>query len=233
MIKYLLSSILILFQISTSFSQTFKISEASPSMSVDFKAGNLVDIKAGITNLTNKDITIVYKLLSKNIPASWLFAICDPIKCNNPGVGSESGDAILKADNKEHSFDAKIMAKEAGFAELIYTVFDKADEKNATTVKFTFNALPLGVGLNGNAVSYVKTFPNPVLDNLNISFESNSTISDLVIKNIAGIDVYNQPILSKSGILSIPMSNFGMGIYFISLRNNNKEILQSIKINKL
>jgi hypothetical protein len=83
------------------------------------------------------------------------------------GIGSESGQAKLKADNKEYAFEAKLMPNSAGTAELKYIVYDTANKSKVIEVNFTFEATPLGLESKTSSMS-LRTYPNPVISELNM-----------------------------------------------------------------
>lgn len=228
---YIILSILIV-QGELLSAQTFKITNLTPSVTKEFTEFDLVDVKAGITNTTSKDITIAYNLTSKNIPDGWQFALCDPMKCNNVGISSESGEATLNGDGKSYYFDAKIMASEPGYAELEYVVYYQAKPDNKVNVKFTFQSIPTAISKGTPVFSMVQTYPNPVIDNLNLSFTSKELVNVVELQDINGRLIYSTNCMSKSFSTAIPMNQLESGCYALIFKNQQGNIINYKKIIK-
>ena len=85
--------------------------------------------------------------------------------------------------------------------------------------------LPVGTfELNGQQLN-VKVFPNPLLDVLNLDFDSNDAFDAQVILS----DLLGRPVLSKNmeilrgaNQINLPVSNLPNGIYFVQLRNSSR-----------
>jgi len=78
--------------------------------------------------------------------------------------------------------------------------------------------------------SNLKLFPNPVIDLLNIQFESANEENVLIqIMNVQGKILYQQRLTNQTGInnLSIPLESFQKGLYLCQLIHGNK-----LEINK-
>jgi hypothetical protein len=79
---------------------------------------------------------------------------------------------------------------------------------------------------------YIKYFPNPVIDELNISWEmlKTSEIIELKIFNSTGVLVFSKD-LKKETTTLVSFQSYPQGIYFVELLHNNGHI-NTIKIIK-
>lgn len=75
-------------------------------------------------------------------------------------------------------------------------------------------------------VSSVKLYPNPVDDRLIV--ETENIIEEVSIYTITGVMVHNEQITTYNEQLTIDLSNFDNGIYFVKIKLDNGEILKKI-----
>lgn len=100
--------------------------------------------------------------------------------------------------------------------------------------KLTFGTSTVGVkDLVSKAKSNVSLYPNPVTDELKITYESNTTRSWKVeILDMQGRVLHKEVILSPSGInqATIPVSQLGKGLYLCRMQHGDKsETVKFIK----
>jgi hypothetical protein len=85
--------------------------------------------------------------------------------------------------------------------------------------------LPVGTfELNGEKLS-VKVFPNPLLDALNVVFESNDAFdAQLIVSDLLGRQILSKKVDILRGVNQANMSvnNLSNGIYFVQLSNNGR-----------
>lgn len=67
-------------------------------------------------------------------------------------------------------------------------------------------------------------YPNPASELLNIQLNGNSSNASVTITNILGSTVLTKKIKTDSNGLSLPLSSFESGLYFVSVKQNNKVI---------
>ncbi len=72
----------------------------------------------------------------------------------------------------------------------------------------------------------VKAFPNPATNYIRVVFEDNSPVSSLSIVNLAGQAILeeNSPSALREGWFSFDVSEWGVGEYFVILRDGSKVI---------
>ena len=74
--------------------------------------------------------------------------------------------------------------------------------------------------------SSLHVYPNPVNDNLYL--EVDDDIKEVSVYNITGMMVYNEQFTNYNERLTIDLSNFDNGIYFVKIKSDSGEILKKI-----
>ncbi len=86
------------------------------------------------------------------------------------------------------------------------------------------------VKLNTSHTTGVAFYPNPVLNNLNISFPPSHTFEYLIIRNIHGSQITSKKEIKNETFASINLQNLISGIYIIELGTGlNKEFYKILK----
>ncbi|MBJ05135.1 MAG: hypothetical protein CMP65_04470 [Flavobacteriales bacterium] len=71
----------------------------------------------------------------------------------------------------------------------------------------------------------VSIYPNPTQDILNIRFIDLEGVSSILIRNLNGKLIYSKSNFSTSNELSLDISNFSHGIYFLEITTNSKDVI--------
>ena len=67
----------------------------------------------------------------------------------------------------------------------------------------------------------VSVYPNPAVNTVSIDYVAPGNNTNLVIKNLAGREVYRAPV-SQSGKKQVDVSKFYAGMYFYGLESDGK-----------
>ena len=67
----------------------------------------------------------------------------------------------------------------------------------------------------------LRAYPNPAVNMVNIDYVALDNHTSLVIKNLAGKEVYRTPV-SHSGKKQVDVSKFYAGVYFYGLETDGK-----------
>jgi hypothetical protein len=82
--------------------------------------------------------------------------------------------------------------------------------------------LPLSVE-NGSQTEYIRVYPNPASDIINLAFSQAVANCRIKILNVAGSKIYEESSeYVNSGIKTIDLSKYANGIYFINVESANK-----------
>ena len=216
-----------------SFSQiSFSFIKNPVIMAGEVLPGEVYILNAGIKNSSLNQVTLVFNLISKDVPQGWSFSLCDPTSCHTPGPTSEKGESTLKGVEKAQLFEVNMLPKSAGVAVLEYEVYDKALPNLKQNVKFQFTAnMPTNVEEQAIAAS-LKLYPIPATDVLYVTFDASATPQlNVSLTNALGSIVYEQNYQGTSN-LQIPLANIPQGIYQLSIRNNNGKQIANQKVIK-
>lgn len=113
-----------------------------------------------------------------------------------------------------------------GTSEFRYVFYDVANPSDSTWVDVTFNITnPNMVSLDeAKKETSLSLFPNPATTELNIKLNSNEHNKRVEIINLLGKQVYNKIVPTDNANFKINTSNFKPGIYFVSVKSDNKAI---------
>lgn len=99
---------------------------------------------------------------------------------------------------------------------------------------FEYSAIKT-VYLQSNNLSNITGFPNPAVDQINVSFQSEEgTIYFLQITDASGVVMYQANLMSFEGLNQIDfnISTYKKGLYFIKLSEDNQETFKAVKFIK-
>ena len=88
------------------------------------------------------------------------------------------------------------------------------------------NAVNEVIGMESVMASSLHVYPNPVNDNLYL--EVDDDIKEVSVYNITGMMVYNEQFTNYNERLTIDLSNFDNGRYFVKIKFESGEILKKI-----
>lgn len=111
--------------------------------------------------------------------------------------------------------------------EIMYSVFSETAEEKIWTV-----AIQSSNEIKNIADSYLKIFPNPATDFINISFDDNfiNTEFDFEITDISGRILDCGRVTASNEVIKKDLSALQQGLYFINFRNSEIEFSRKIFI---
>ncbi len=105
-----------------------------------------------------------------------------------------------------------------------YTFFIEGDENDSVTFVVNFKVEAVGLADKKETISMSNAYPNPASSM--VYFDINlGTDARLVIQNLLGQPLFEQPIEQGTRRLSIPLNELREGIYFYTLYVGNKSIV--------
>jgi len=182
--------------------------------------GEDIDAFFGYQNTTNTSIT--YKIrkdvIFKDEDADMMFCIGD---CY---TGNESAELTMQAN--ETVTDQEILALHiiySGPAEpafVKYTLF-RTDTQTEDATSF-YIAYGTGSGVReADMVKSLRAYPNPAVRNVTIEYVAPANNSSLVIKNLAGKEVYRTSV-GTAGAKHVDISSMPAGVYFYGIESDGK-----------
>jgi photosystem II stability/assembly factor-like uncharacterized protein len=136
-----------------------------------------------------------------------------------PTGGTYSGDGVVG-----NTFDPALAG--AGSHEITYTYSNSFGCTNQSSL-FLFVDVCLGVS---EKEAGLLVYPNPVSDNLMVKMQDNSTIQQITLTNLLGIQVYQNDNPDSHDVVLIPVQNLPAGNYLLRVISNSKPIFKKVII---
>lgn len=107
-----------------------------------------------------------------------------------------------------------------------YVFYDVANPTDSTWIDVTFNITnPNSVSLTEEkAETNLSLFPNPATTELNVRLNSTEKNKTIEIIDLLGKQVFSKNVVNNSDNFKINTIDFKPGIYFVSVKSNNKSI---------
>ena len=100
-----------------------------------------------------------------------------------------------------------------------FTFFNTQDESDEISFFINYSK---GTGLRENEGQLsLRAYPNPAVSKVSIEYVAPNSHTNLVIKNLAGREVYRTPV-GQSGKKQVDVSKFYAGMYFYGLESDGK-----------
>ena len=234
-------NLLFLFLIITSFvqAQVIKIEPATVVQTLNNQ--NLSDpflqlqFYAKVTNLTNQEVRLKWKRVVIDQPLDWDTQVCDNNLCYTPIVSSNIDAALglnqpvlIKPDT---SFEIGLYivpngASGKGKFQLIFSLVSTPDTP-IDTVTFDIS-INQTTSTNNISKSDIRVFPNPAVNYFEVTTDSD--IDRIVVYNLLGREVRAY---RSFGIgQQYDLSGLPDGLYLVSLMDNRRGILKTVRLNK-
>lgn len=217
--------------------QAQQISFADDTVSVTgFSSDYELVANNDVNNLTNNDLTIVWKRITNTLSSNWTSSVCDKIACWNVAVETKS--FVLPANRSEnldvHFFPDNNLGN--GFAQLIAyvqgdslnTVISSVYKANASQVNSISNATKKNLNLS--------VYPNPVKDYMFINGLPDNQNFKVELYSILGTKVasYNLPAgTSQNGVHEIDMQDLPKGVFMVRVMDKSMNLLFNKSISKM
>ena len=120
--------------------------------------------------------------------------------------------------NAENAFHATYTGcKDAALVK--YTFYNTENESDKVSFYIHYSE---GTGLRENEMQVsLRAYPNPAVNTVSIDYVAPGNNTSLVIKNLAGREVYRTPV-GQSGKKQVNVSKFYAGMYFYGLESDGK-----------
>lgn len=124
-------------------------------------------------------------------------------------------------------FSAHLYPKlQSGTSVFRYVFYDFANPTDSTWVDVTFNITnPNSVSINEEEKeTSLSLFPNPATTELNVKLNSNEKNKRIEIIDLLGKQVYSRNITNESATFKVNTIDFKPGVYFVSVKADNKSV---------
>ncbi len=227
MIKKLLSFFAItIFAAGIASAQSFTITSAQTTYTGD--PASAIDAYMQVVNTSSTMKYVIAKRQIVTLASGQFNNFCWGPSCYGPGTDVATDTVLLGAGVTDNSFKGTISPyNNVGVSIVEYTVYDLNNPNDKASITITYDVNSTGINESVKAKIFSQGYPNPAdravafrFDAVGMSFDAK-----LVVRNILGSIVKEQPLTERSGVVVIPTWAFDAGFYFVSLVDGNKPIV--------
>lgn len=170
-----------------------------------------------------EDITFQFKVLQSTMPSNWNFSLCGYGTCyvGVPNAGEfqtitkkemeEGKEAFFKLNVNPKSFDS-------GYVQIY--VYQKGNMSRGDTVSMKIYNLEV-LSTDKIAAQDLKVYPNPAVDQLNISLKANGASFSAQLTDAFGKTVGSYDQLSTNTDHRLDISTLEAGVYYLRLTTDS------------
>ncbi len=216
----LMSAIMLNAQSIKMFYNSQALSDNDTIQEILYNDENEINTFLGYKNMQNSAVEFIVKktIVTMNEETT------DMLFClGNCYTGSQSQPIVLEANETVTSEDINAFhaiytgSKDAALVK--FSFINTANESDKTSFYIHYSE---GTGLHEKEGQVsLRAYPNPAVRTVNIDFVAPYSNTSLVIKNLAGREVYRTPV-SHSGMRQVDVSTFNAGMYFYGLEYDGK-----------
>ncbi|MCB9080815.1 MAG: T9SS type A sorting domain-containing protein [Lewinellaceae bacterium] len=195
-----------------------------------------LEVYATIKNVSADTIHLKWSRLELDRPSSWQTQVCDGITCYEPFVSTnidpqyQLNDPVTLKPNESREFILHVLpggTPGTGLIDIDFFLTNKPTERLGT-MSFVVEVQALVTSsYTPRVIDVIRVFPNPADDYFQLT--DYRGVDRLVIYNILGIPV-RQFLVGPGQRYSI--GNLPDGMYLVSLINNQKGALKTIRLSK-
>lgn len=166
---------------------------------------------------TTQEIYLQRKIVS--LVPGHLSYFCFGITCYPPSVNKSPDNLILTAGSTDESVKTYIDPRsEIGVSTVNYCYYNLAKTDSACLL-LTYDISAANGIVNNSHLKFVKVFPNPADESLNLAFntEKNYTESEIQLSDLSGRVVLSEKVSTKEGLINLNVSALPSGIYVCNL----------------
>lgn len=189
-----------------------------------------------ITNTSGGDITVQWRVVGNDFPASWkdesVVGICDNLLCRtNAGGLLLSGTTYTSgtiANGTTADFHLQMSMSPASVVPGTYWI--TAQLKSGTTTKnvtWIVSKFPTGVSTVTRSEDDVVVYPNPARGSVNVVFSSEANVKSVAVYNLIGKMASIYKVNGNSA--NIPLNDVPAGIYFLRLLDAQGNVVATRK----
>jgi hypothetical protein len=203
---------------------------------------------SGIVNTTGSNIGIKWHVINSDFPASWrtggALGICDNSTCRYNAFNvlwdssSATGSTFICTyfSNSAHDDTGHLYLSLDLSSAVVGThwlTVSMTDTLSSTTKRVTFvvNRAPSAVANLPGTISDITLYPNPANSELNIVYDVNADVKNVVVYSIIGkvTAVYK---VTDNTSANLNLENIPSGIYFVRLVNSHGAMVATRKFTK-
>lgn len=172
---------------------------------------------------SNLNVKLKYYVISQisGTEHTYCWGSCYPPPAPNPS----SAYPVTKGDSA--LFDGEYIPHSLlGVTSIKYTFFDDANPNDSISVTISYHATGVNIQDLIAEINFSNAYPNPANAYTNFTYDIPKGINNatLIIYDILGSVITEQPITNEKGTLKINTTEYTEGIYFYSLITSNNTL---------
>jgi Secretion system C-terminal sorting domain len=212
------SLLLVIFSCLFCFANAQNIQIVDPVTNVVGSSEEIAYINLHVKNNSASTQEIYLQRTIVSLVPGHLSYFCFGITCYPPGVSKSPDNLVLAAGSTDESVKTYIDPRsEVGVSTVNYCYYNLAKTDSACLL-LTYDMALTGI-LNNSHLKFVKVFPNPADDHVNLAFNTEKVYSssEIQITDLNGRIVTSEPVSTKEGLIKVDVSNLPSGIYVCNL----------------
>ena len=180
-----------------------------------------------LTNNTSSALDMRWERINVALPGLWTTSVCDPQLCHP--VSTDSADFSLPVFGIYNYINVHFFPNDvAGSGFIQVKVYELDFPQDYFILTFNGEATS-GVGISEATPGSISVFPNPAKEQagLNINYDFNGAM-DIQVANMFGAVMMKKSIDNRYGQVFLDVSYLPNGMYFISFRSDDLEIVRRI-----
>lgn len=216
-----------------SFAQAFTTPKDTVKATYPANDGNYHN---DITNPTNAAVTVSWRVVGHDFPASWqdesVVGICDNILCRTNAGGNLLNGTTYSTDaiDPGTTDDFHLQMSMSGASVVPGTHWITAQLKSGTTTKdvtWIISKFPTGVSTITKSEDDVVVYPNPARSSVNVVFNEEANVRSVALYNLLGKMSNIYKVSGNSA--NIPLNDVPSGIYFLRLLDAQGRVVATRK----
>lgn len=208
--------VILSFLFSFGFAQNIQI--VDPVTNVQGSSEEIAYINLHVKNNSSTTQEIYLQRTIVSLVPGHLSYFCFGVTCYPPGVSKSPDNLTLTAGSTDESVKTYIDPRsEVGVSTVNYCYYNLAKTDSACLL-LTYDMVATGI-VNNSHLKFVKVFPNPADENINLAFNTEKvyTNSEIQISDFSGRVVATETVSTKEGLIKVDVSTLPAGIYVCNL----------------
>lgn len=179
-----------------------------------------------VHNISSSPVTIKWERNEVYLTPNITTAVCDPVQCWFPGVGTKSFGLAPNTGGEltVHFYNAAFDPGQAGSGIVHLKMTNLGNPADTMTAVFTYSTL---TGTKDFPAANVKLFPNPTIDYFTLE-----NAEDVVSMRVFALDGREMARFVNNSDNTYSIAQLPVGNYVLSFEDKNGQLFQAVEIHK-
>jgi len=212
------SLLLVIFSCIFCFANAQNIKIVDPVTSVLGNSEEIAYINLHVKNNSASTQEIYLQRTLVSLVPGHLSYFCFGVTCYPPGVSKSPDNLTLTAGTTDESVKTYLDPRSTvGVSVVNYCYYNLAKTDSACLL-LTYDMALTGI-VNNSHLKFVKVFPNPADENINLAFNTEKVYSnsEIQITDLSGRIVASEKVSTTEGLIKLDVSSLPSGIYICNL----------------